>query len=1070
LLISKRCDRLVLGLILIGASAGCGESTPGGGDGGSGPAPATICPWGSEFTELTLPTGEVKGVLKGMSRNASTTCTRGKGTGGPDTTYLMVVKTRTTVELEVVSSFDTVLAIRTACDDPLTELACNDTPAGAGIGGTGGSSGGGATDPVAPKPGVVAPDAGRPPGQEEPPPAPPGSLQDAHLRVTLNPGSYYVLVDEAAPFGVGGNFTLKVSSSPPPAHASCSAAKALTDGLSLPAEELDVASEKAPSCSGGEARPALFYSARVPSGQRLTVRALSTAGDREWNPVLQLINNCKDGRCLARDRSTMFGDRQLRYVNNAAVAEDVILAVSASTAVNGGTFRLDVSLGEPVLNGTCAAARTITDGQVLRNQDLSEGQPTQGGCIPPGGQALYYTVNLLPQQQLSVTLTTRDQGNIDPGFGKAPLFLALHNGCGVMDCRTANQGDRLDYVNASNESQKVILQVSTFPGQMPTVFDLMVSLPLPPGSVQVRGDGLSTSESGDKATFQIFLGAPPVSPVMIPVESGTPTEGTVSPAVVTFTATDWDKPQTVTVTGVDDNQRDGNRPYKILIKPAISSDPRYKDMDPDDLSVTNRDNEASFTFVGASPITTSESGNSVVFTVVANKKPTADVTLPLSSSDPGEGTVSPASLTFTTANWDQSQLVTVTGIDDKDQDGPQAYKILTGAVTSADPEYSGLDPENLEALNADNEFIFVQAHPVSGMLPCFGGGFGRQIAVDEVGAIHVVMTCQDFSGAGGSPGSGSGPIMGGAGGSTGSGGSSGGAAPIPPPVTMPPIGPMGPTAFAVVSTDGGVTFSAPKKIGITDTGEVTIAGGPPGVAYVVAPSRPGVLFVRTEDGGATWSAPLVLPATEIGGGNVRMAAAGKRVIISGFGKDGATVWRSEDGGRKFQTIPLGRFGTVMGLDVRGDGQVWLYMQEMAAILLKSSDGGATFPTEVPLPSGFFFDSVGFGAKNLYGAGKEPRLLIMPLGEATTPRFVDGLSDVPRGPRSIVVDRADNVTVVDWGFQGLELRRLSGGGKSFGTARPLGGFDSGAAGIALSENAVAVAISQNGQVLVSVQTF
>jgi hypothetical protein len=38
------------------------------------------------------------------------------------------VKTRTTVELEVVSAIDTVLAIRTACDDPLTEVACNDTP------------------------------------------------------------------------------------------------------------------------------------------------------------------------------------------------------------------------------------------------------------------------------------------------------------------------------------------------------------------------------------------------------------------------------------------------------------------------------------------------------------------------------------------------------------------------------------------------------------------------------------------------------------------------------------------------------------------------------------------------------------------------------------------------------------------------------------------------------------------------------------------------------------------------------------------------------------------------------
>jgi hypothetical protein len=1043
-----------------------------GGTGGTGPVPAIACPWGKDFPTLDLPTGEAKGVLKGMSRNASTTCTRSKGTGGPDTAFLLPIKTRTTVELEVVSAIDTVLAIRTACDDPLTEVACNDTPSGSPSG-SGGASGGGMTDPAPPRGAVVvAVDAGAAPGQPVPPePPPPGDGRDAILRATLNPGTYYVIVDEAEPFGVGGNFTLKVRSSAPVAHSSCSAAKVLTDGLSLPAEELDVAFEKPPACAGTEPRPALFYSARIPSGQRLTVRALATTGDREWQPVMQLLSGCTNGRCLVRDRTTQFGDRQLRYVNNAAQAEDVILAVSPSTTVSGATYRLDVSLGEPVLNGTCSAARPIMDGQVLRNQDLSEGQVSQTGiCIPPGGQALFYSVTLLPQQQLSVVLSPRDQIGGDPFGGKLPLFLALHNGCSQMDCRTATQGDRLDYANTTNEVQKLILQVGNLPGLPPAVFDMMVSMPLPPGSIIVQGNGLITSEAGGKATFSVVLGAPPMSPVMIPLESSAPAEGSVTPATLTFGPGDWDKPQTVTVTGVDDAERDGNRPYKILVKPAVSADPRYKDMDGDDVTATNRDDEASFTFVGGVPLTTSESGATVTFTVVANKKPTANLTLPLSSSDGGEGTVTPASLTFTPANWDQPQFVTVAGVDDKEQDGPQSYKVVTGVVTSADTEYSGLDPEDLAALNADNEFVFVQAHPINEKLSCFGGGFGRQVAVDEVGTIHVVMTCQDFGGTGGSAGGGSRDAgAAGGGSSTGSGGAAGGGS--APAVPGMPIGPVGPVGFSVASSDGGKTFGVPTRLGILDTGELQVAGGPPGVAYVVGVGRGGTLFTRTEDGGATWSPPVALPGTENGtGGNLRMDAAGKRVVVSGFGPEGATVWHSEDGGRQWKSTRLGRFGSVLGLQVRSSGEVWLYMQEMVPILMKSSDGGESFPTVVQLQAGSFFDTVNFGPKNIYGAGKEPRLMVLPLADAEMPRFVDGLSDIPRGPRGLIVDRSDNVTVIDWGFMGIEMRRLAAGASSFGAAKALGGFESAASGAALSETAVAVATWQNGQVLVSVQTF
>ena len=48
----------------------------------------------------------------------------------------------------------------------------------------------------------------------------------------------------------------------------------------------------------------------------------------------------------------------------------------------------------------------------------------------------------------------------------------------------------------------------------------------------------------------------------------------------------------------------------------------------------------------------------------------------------------PASLIFTTANWNVAQTVTVTGVDDAVVDGPMAYTIVTAAAVSTDPNYN----------------------------------------------------------------------------------------------------------------------------------------------------------------------------------------------------------------------------------------------------------------------------------------------------------------------------------------------------------------------------------------------
>ena len=196
----------------------------------------------------------------------------------------------------------------------------------------------------------------------------------------------------------------------------------------------------------------------------------------------------------------------------------------------------------------------------------------------------------------------------------------------------------------------------------------------------------------------------PTSDVIIGLSSSDLTEGTVSPTSLTFTAADALVPRTVTVTGVDDTMVDGSVAYTIVTAPAVSGDSSYAGQDAADISVTNTDDEVAGILVSpTSGLVTTEAGATAAFTVVLRSTPGASVTIALSSSDLTEGTVSPASLTFTPADALIPKTVTVTGVDDLVADGNIAFTIVTAPAVSADPLYTGADAADVSATNNDDE-------------------------------------------------------------------------------------------------------------------------------------------------------------------------------------------------------------------------------------------------------------------------------------------------------------------------------------------------------------------------------
>ena len=227
--------------------------------------------------------------------------------------------------------------------------------------------------------------------------------------------------------------------------------------------------------------------------------------------------------------------------------------------------------------------------------------------------------------------------------------------------------------------------------------------------------GLTTRENGLTASFTIVLGSKPVSStpgqkpyVKIRLSSSRPLEGSVSPANVDFDDVNWNSAQTVTVTGKDDLVADGPQPYLINLSLAQSNDGNYNNRKPNDVSVTNTDDDSAGVQImpvpSATPaITTEELGKST-FSVALNSLPTADVTFTLSSSNAMEGRVSPTTLTFTSANGKTAQVVTVTGVDNTVADGDQQYSVrLSNATSPGDPGYNGKFGLDLPFINIDDD-------------------------------------------------------------------------------------------------------------------------------------------------------------------------------------------------------------------------------------------------------------------------------------------------------------------------------------------------------------------------------
>lgn len=253
----------------------------------------------------------------------------------------------------------------------------------------------------------------------------------------------------------------------------------------------------------------------------------------------------------------------------------------------------------------------------------------------------------------------------------------------------------------------------------------------------INDPSITEGNSGTTALqFTVTLSQPPGEVVTVDyaTSDGTATAGndyTAASGQLSFAPTETSKTFNVTVNG--DYYDEANETFFVTLS---NNSPGTAVSDASGTGTLN-DNDTAGISVSSASNNTTEDGGTATFTVVLNSRPFADVTIGLSSDDTSEGTVSPSFLTFTDINWNTARTATVTGVNDPFIDGDIGYTVITTPASSADANYSNMNPSDV---SVTNENSVTPAYPLD--ITKTGNGSGT-ISSDPAG-INCGLDCSAY--------------------------------------------------------------------------------------------------------------------------------------------------------------------------------------------------------------------------------------------------------------------------------------------------------------------------------------
>ena len=245
-------------------------------------------------------------------------------------------------------------------------------------------------------------------------------------------------------------------------------------------------------------------------------------------------------------------------------------------------------------------------------------------------------------------------------------------------------------------------------------------------------DSLPISENGS-GNLTVALATRPSGQVSVTVSSGDPDAVSVPSQALVFTTGNWSMAQSVTVSGVDDDDA-----FDESVSVTLSASGGDYGGETAAVVVSVSDDDTAGLVVDPEALTISENGSGI-FEVALATRPSSTVSMTVSSGDPGAVSVPSQALVFTTGNWSVAQQVWVDGVDDADA----SSESVTVTVTASGGGYVGetatvavtVNDDDTEALVADPDSLTISE---SG-----SGSFEVALATQPSASVSVTVSSGD---------------------------------------------------------------------------------------------------------------------------------------------------------------------------------------------------------------------------------------------------------------------------------------------------------------------------------------
>jgi hypothetical protein len=270
--------------------------------------------------------------------------------------------------------------------------------------------------------------------------------------------------------------------------------------------------------------------------------------------------------------------------------------------------------------------------------------------------------------------------------------------------------------------------------------------------IRLQSMAMWVDETGRSDPFSVQLpadGKAPNSDVTVSVVTADPTEGLVSPAEVVFTPTTYMNPQTITITGVDDEEIDGAARFGVTL--TTSSNDVFFDGVEWSFYVRNYDDDG----LDLSPreCNTTEAGGSCEISMSLPSWRDAEyerVEVFVNSSNPAEAVTTQRDFVFVQSNWSDLAKFSIVGQDDFVDDGPQLlhFDVRSKLYFKHHAGGNGLGwkwtkPFRVEARNFDDDtasVIVMQAGGVTNEAGTQRASFSVAVTSEPVGTLTVPIS------------------------------------------------------------------------------------------------------------------------------------------------------------------------------------------------------------------------------------------------------------------------------------------------------------------------------------------